>query len=111
MKRGIVIRVLGGLFIAVASLNLLSLTLAELRDSVASITAVSIRYLFMLIAGFGLIFLKKWGVYVTIIMVVTNWIMFYVVYDGNSGLYPLWVSFVGPAVFAATFYWSWKALR
>ena len=52
----------------------------------------------MLVAGIGFVLLRMWGLYVFLFSVTINWITFYVVYDGASRNYPLYLGFIGPVV-------------
>ncbi|OYY94398.1 MAG: hypothetical protein B7Y41_06025 [Hydrogenophilales bacterium 28-61-23] len=107
----ILLRFVGAIFLLVAIINLAGLAMPELRAHVISLPAISIRYLFFLAAGLGLILLRKWGVYAVVAGVVVNWILFIVVYGARSSAFPIWISLLGPLLLGALFFYSWAALR
>jgi hypothetical protein len=110
MKK-VVVRILGLLLVVVATINFIGLVQPEVRDMVISLPAVICRYSLALAAGISLLMLRKVGVYITVIMVITNWIVFFTVYGGQSVLAPAWVSLAGPIIYATIFFYSWKELR
>lgn len=106
----ILLRFVGALFLLVAIINLAGLAMPEVRVQASNLPAVLIRYLFFIVAGLGLILLRKWGVYAVATGVVVNWILFIVVYGGASA-FPVWISLLGSVLLGALFYYSWAALK
>ncbi len=111
MKNGILVRILGGLLIVIAFFNLAATLMPEVSEQIISLPAILVRYLLMLIAGAGLVLLRKWGLYVFITLVAINWVVFYTVYEGVSKSYPLAWSFIGPIVLCALYYFSRRAFK
>ena len=111
MKSGILLKIVGGLFIALALLNLISLTLPGVQENLVSPLAVLVRYSLMLLAGIGFMMLRIWGLYIFLFSVTINWVAFYTIYDGASRNYPLWLGIIGPIVVCAIFYISREAIK
>ena len=111
MKSGLLLRIIGGLFIIFALLNLTALLLPDARAQLISPATVLLRYSLMLVTGIGFILLRRWSLYVFLTSVTINWITFYTVYEGASRGYPIWLGLTGPVVICIVFYYSWDAIR
>lgn len=111
MRSGLLVRVLGGLFIALGAANLAALLLPEVREQLASPAAVAVRYALMVVYGLGLALLRKWGVYLWLFAILLNWSVYYAVYDGAGAIVPLWLSMLVPVLVGMVFYTSWGALK
>lgn len=111
MKSGILLRIIGGLFILFALLNLTALLLPDARAQLISPPIVLLRYSLMFVAGIGFLMLRRWGLYVFLTSVTINWITFYTVYEGSSRGYPIWLGLAGPVVICIVFYYSWDATK
>ena len=111
MKSGLLLRIIGGLFIIFALLNLTALLLPDARAHLISPSAVLLRYSLMFVAGIGFLMLRRWGLYVFLASVAINWITFYTVYEGASSGHPIWLGLVGPVLICFVFYYSWNATK
>lgn len=83
----------------------------EVREKMISVPAVFVRYSLMVGYGLGFLLLRKWGVYLAVLAVTTNWVVFYAVYSGASVLSPVWASLLGPLIIGFIVYRSWGALE
>ncbi|WP_444902873.1 hypothetical protein ACJJIU_13200 [Microbulbifer sp. CnH-101-E] len=112
--RTVLARIAGSLYILLGAVNLLGLLVPEVREQVISIGATVFRYGGFVAVGIGLLFLRKWSVYLWGALMVINGVLVYTVYGGQtlnlSGAISL-LPLVGPFLIIAFFYYIWPALK
>ena len=111
--RKIIMRLVGSLYILMGAVNLIALiAFPELREQIISLGAVLFRYSGYVLAGVGMVLLRKWSAYVWGAVLVVNWVVFFTVYSGQpSAAYPWYLSLIGPALFVALYYYTWPVLH
>ena len=104
------IRLVGCLYIFVASLNLYGWSDPAIRAELISPEAQLSRYLLMLLYAFGMCLLRKWSLYVFAFSTMLAWVLYFTVYGGAGSLAPLSFSLIGPVLIGLLYYYVWPVL-
>lgn len=107
--------IIGGiLYLLLGVTNLMGLFLPEAREQVISLGSVVYRYSGFTLVGLGLLMLRKWAAYLWVWLMITNLILVYTVYGGQTRELEGWVALVpwiGPLIIIAYFYFIWPVLK
>jgi len=112
--RKAIARLLGALYLLLGAVSLLGLLIPDVREQIISLGAVLFRYTGFVVVGTGLVMLRKWSAYVLVFVLLTNFILIYAIYGGQTmelDGYLALLPFVGPIITAAMYYYLWPALQ
>ena len=112
--RKIFARFVGVLYLLLGVVNLFGLFVPEIQEQIISLGAVVFRYCGFVIAGAGLLMLRKWSAYFLAVLLVTNSILVFTIYGGQTlelnGFLSL-LPWFGPIFIVAFFYYVWPVLK
>lgn len=102
---------IGGLYVLAGIGNLFGIVfMPEVQEQAISLESMVVRYSFYIVIGIGMVMLKKWSAFVLAVSVLVNWVIFFTVYEGKSGIAPWQYSLIGPVLLAALYYYTWPVL-
>lgn len=103
------IRIIGGIFVLLGSINLVALWFTDLAYLISP-PLVILRYTLMVISGIGFLLLRRWGLFVYATSFAINWIALFAVYEGKASG-PLWLSLPIPVAVFVLCYFAWDRLK
>jgi len=106
----IALRLIGIFLLLISTANIIALYFVDLELLRSPITAI-VRYVLMLAAGLGFLFLYKWGVVIFFTSFFINWMTYFTVYSGEGSLVPIWLTIPIPMIVALVSYFGWSKLK